>query len=222
MAFGWRSVVGVALIAATLGTGAAASELLEKRLGAVLGQEKRALAMVPAARLDAITTPPAAQARGIATAPAGMDYSRSFLASQPRANGNSEWQCLTEALYFEARGETVRGMFAVAEVIANRRDSGRFPNSICGVVNQGTGRKFACQFTYTCDGRPEVVNEPAAWATVGKIARLVLDGAPRALTNGATYYHTNAVNPRWARSFSRTAVIGDHYFYTDRRRTASN
>ena len=91
--------------------------------------------------------------------------------SLPVAKGGKEWACLTEALYFEARGETVKGQFAVAEVILNRVSSPSFPDTICGVINQGTGRKFACQFTYTCDGRAEVIREPKAmkwWARLRK------------------------------------------------------
>lgn len=140
-------------------------------------------------------------------------YTSDWLASQPKASGGAQWRCLSEALYFEARGETVKGQFAVAEVIMNRVDSGRFPNSVCGVVNQGTGRKFACQFTYTCDGRPETIGEPKAWEQVGKVAKAMLSGAPRPLTGGATHYHTTAVKPAWARSYTRTARIGTHLFY---------
>jgi spore germination cell wall hydrolase CwlJ-like protein len=81
------------------------------------------------------------------------------------------------------------------------------------VINQGTGRKFACQFTYTCDGRPENIHEPASWDRVGKVARLMMDGGARPLTHGATYYHTTAVSPRWSRVFTRTARYGVHLFY---------
>lgn len=140
-------------------------------------------------------------------------YSRAFLAELPAATGGDQWRCLTEALYFEARGEDTRGIFAVAEVILNRVDSGRFPESVCGVVNQGTGERYRCQFTYTCDGVAETVREPRAWARVGKVARLMLDGAPRLLTSGATHYHTRAVDPRWASVFARVSTIGDHHFY---------
>lgn len=142
-----------------------------------------------------------------------IEYNRAFLAELPKATGGSEWQCLSEALYFEARGETVQGQFAVAEVILNRVSSDAFPDTVCGVINQGTGRKYQCQFTYTCDGRAEDIHEPRAFTRVGKVARLMLDGAPRLLTDGATHYHTRAVNPRWARKFARTAQIGVHYFY---------
>lgn len=190
-----------------------ADEVLAARLGALLGQERAAIQQVPDARLSALTAVPPASARNIPTAPDIITYDRAFLASQPTASGGDQWQCLAEALYFEARGESVRGMFAVGEVILNRVDSSRYPSTLCGVINQGTGRQFACQFTYTCDGAAEVIHEPAAWAKVGKVARLLIDGAPRQLTDGATHYHTRAVNPRWARVFPRTATIGSHHFY---------
>lgn len=133
--------------------------------------------------------------------------------SLPVAKGGDAWRCLAEAIYFEARGETLRGQIAVAEVILNRVDTGLYPGSVCGVVHQGTGRKYACQFTYTCDGHAERIHEPRAWELAGKIARLMLDGAPRVLTGGATHYHTHAVNPRWASRLPHTATIGEHRFY---------
>ena len=182
-----------------------------KRLFAV---EQNALTAASPAHLRRLVTPVSAPARGV-------DYDKAWLASQPRASGGKEWQCLSEALYFEARGETVKGMFAVAEVILNRVDSARFPDSVCGVVHQGTGKRYGCQFTYTCDGLPETVHEPRAWDRVGKVARAMLDGAPRRLTDGATHYHTTAVRPDWARSYTRTGQIGDHLFYRHTWRTSS-
>lgn len=142
-----------------------------------------------------------------------IDYTRVFLDGLAPAKGGAEWECLTEALYFEARGETIEGIFAVAEVILNRVDSRRFPASVCGVVRQGTGQKYRCQFSYRCDGRAEVVREPNAYRRVAKVARLMLDGAPRQLTHGAEFYHTLQVSPRWSRVFDRTTTIGAHHFY---------
>jgi spore germination cell wall hydrolase CwlJ-like protein len=130
-----------------------------------------------------------------------------WLAALPPASGDQEWTCLAEALYFEARGESVAGQVAVAEVILNRRDSGAYPGTVCGVVRQ------RCQFSYTCDGISDRIRERAAYERVGKIARLMLDGAPRALTGGATHFHTGAVRPAWSRRFPQTARIGAHYFY---------
>ncbi len=182
----------------------------------VLGSDHAGLTSVTQRRMDRLRTEPA---RAVET----MRYDASFLKNLPPANGNETWRCLTEALYFEARGESVKGIFAVAEVILNRVESTNYPDTVCGVIYQGTGKKYQCQFTYACDGQKEVIREPRAWNKVGKIARLMLSGeAPADLTNGATHYHTKSVNPRWARVYPRTATIGYHHFYRQERRVASN
>lgn len=131
----------------------------------------------------------------------------------PNASGGAQWACLTEALYFEARGETFDSMSAVAEVILNRRNSNRFPSTVCSVVSQGVGGKRGCQFSYKCDGRKEVFNEPKAYLRVGKMARLMIDGVLPKLTNGALFYHNATVRPRWSRKFRQTAKVGGHIFY---------
>lgn len=213
-----------AISAASISLGAtvaAADEVTASRLSAVLGQERQALSAVPEERLRLLTTLPADDDNSDLIQ-SGLIYDRGFLAAQPAPQGGPQWECLAEALYFEARGETVRGMFAVGEVILNRVDSNNYPDTLCSVINQGTGRKYACQFTYTCDGKAEVISEPRAWERVGKVARVLLDGAPRALTGGATHYHTKAVNPSWAQRYPRTATIDSHHFYRQPVRTASN
>jgi spore germination cell wall hydrolase CwlJ-like protein len=143
-------------------------------------------------------------------------WSRDWLAAQdvPGAVDERALGCLAEAIYFEARGEPVRGQFAVAEVILNRVASKAFPGSVCAVINQGTGERHRCQFSYTCDGRPETVRDRAAYALGRKLSAIVLAGRlPGELTGGALYYHTRAVNPRWAALFDRTTTIGEHHFY---------
>lgn len=138
-------------------------------------------------------------------------YEADFLDAQPKATGGSEWKCLREAIYFEARGESIRGQFAVAEVILNRVDNPRYPKTVCDVVYQSRGR--VCQFSYYCDGRAEIMTNKTAKNRAGQIARLTLDGAPRTLTDGAIYFHTHRVNPRWNRQLTQTAQIGSHIFY---------
>lgn len=140
-------------------------------------------------------------------------FDAAALSDMPRATGNAQWRCLTEAIYFEARSEPIAGQVAVAEVILNRVDSDRYPDTICNVVNQGTGRLHACQFSYTCDGIPEAVMEQDAWNLAGKIARLLQDGAPRTLTADATHYHADYVDPYWAHVYPRTTKVGTHIFY---------
>lgn len=124
-----------------------------------------------------------------------------------------EWRCLTEALYFEARGESQIGQIAVAEVILNRVDSARYPDTVCAVVRQGSSRGPGCQFSYNCDGKKEVIANREAYEALGKIAWVMLQGRPRTLTGKATHYHTTQVRPKWARRLVQTARIGDHVFY---------
>lgn len=185
-------------------------------------QQAQALAEIEAKGLRSVGSARLESMIASSTAAGDVEFTRSWVAEEPLATGGDQWRCLSEALYFEARGETVKGQFAVAEVIMNRVNSARFPGSLCSVINQGTGKKYQCQFTYTCDGYAEVISEPAAFAQVGKVARAMLDGRVPALTKGATHYHTTAVNPRWSRVFTRTAQIGVHMFYRDGVRTASN
>jgi spore germination cell wall hydrolase CwlJ-like protein len=177
--------------------------------------EARGLKATGAKRLKSFVSVPEGQKGAV-------KFSKSWIDAQPRADGSSEWRCLAEALYFEARGETVKGQFAVAEVIKNRVKSERFPGSFCGVINQGTGKKYQCQFTYTCDGHKEVIAEPAAFTQVGKVARYMIDGQVPPLTDGATHYHTTAVKPRWSKVYANTARIGVHLFYRHTWRSASN
>ncbi|PRY94491.1 cell wall hydrolase [Hasllibacter halocynthiae] len=143
-----------------------------------------------------------------------VEYTRAFLDEIIAPGLDDEGACLAEAIYYEARGEPVRGQFAVAEVILNRTQDRQFPDSVCEVVNQGTGRLHACQFSYTCDGIPErMTDRPAARRAVA-IAHLVLEEiAPNDLTGGALFYHANYVQPSWAEEFFETAQIGVHIFY---------
>ena len=151
-----------------------------------------------------------------------VSYTRDWLDQQPKADGDEHFRCLAEALYFEARGESVRGQFAVAEVILNRVDSARFPDSLCGVIKQGTGKRYQCQFTYTCDGQKEVINKKRAYERVAKVARAAIDGVAEEMTEGATHYHTKAVRPSWSRVYKETVRIGVHIFYRHNYRTASS
>ncbi|WP_040604178.1 cell wall hydrolase [Sagittula stellata] len=209
-AFRAAALIGLA-IASTISAPAHADAI--RKAETLVSLETKALARARNGHLEKLVTPVAA-----AQGTGDITYSNAWLSRQPIiSTGGAEWQCLSEALYFEARGESVQGLFAVAEVILNRVSSPRFPGSVCGVVKQGTGKKYGCQFTYTCDGHPERINEPAAWDRVGKVAQVMLNGAPRSLTQGATYYHTNAVRPKWSRSFMKTANIGQHIFYRNPR-----
>ena len=206
---GFRGLLAVAA-AMTVVTAASAREAQEApdaRLEAMLGAARGGAAVVLAARDESMPSP---SERGIQTR---VDVEALIEVAAPE--GDEEWRCLTEALYFEARGEDLPGQIAVAEVILNRRDSGRYPDSVCGVVQQGTGEKWMCQFSYYCDGLSDEIADKASWDRMGQIARVMLDGAPRELTEGAQFYHTKAVDPYWADEFFQTAEIGAHLFYVE-------
>ena len=197
--------------------------LLGANLATLFGQENAAMSAVQAGRLTEIVTPPAkveAVAAGSATDPLKMTYDAAWIQAVPQAEKSESFECLARAIYFEARGESIKGQAAVAEVILNRVDSPLFPRTVCGVVNQGGSG--GCQFSFTCDGRSDSIRDRTAWYVAEKVASALIAGAPRGLTQGATYFHTPAVRPSWSKRFDMTARIGSHYFYRQPIRTAMN
>jgi spore germination cell wall hydrolase CwlJ-like protein len=132
------------------------------------------------------------------------------------ARAKSE-KCLANAIYFEARGESVRGQIAVAQVVMNRVFSGYYPDNVCGVVYQDAHRHLACQFTFACDGKRDRVDEPEAWTRAEEIARETLDGKLWLPDVGkATHYHAYWVRPVWIREMHKLDRIGVHTFYRPR------
>jgi len=127
-------------------------------------------------------------------------------------------KCLANAVYFESRGEAVRGQIAVAQVVLNRTFSGYYPNDVCGVVYQNAHRHLACQFTFACDGIPDVITEAEAWERAKRIAKATLDGKIWLPEIGkATHYHAYWVHPWWVRTMRKLTRIGVHTFYRPRR-----
>jgi spore germination cell wall hydrolase CwlJ-like protein len=130
---------------------------------------------------------------------------------------HSAEKCLTEAIYFEARGEPARGQIAVAQVVMNRVFSGYYPTTVCGVVYQNAHRRLACQFTFACDGIKDRVTEPQAWERAKIIARETLDGKHWLADVGkSTHYHAYWVRPHWVRTMNKLDKIGVHTFYRPR------
>lgn len=135
----------------------------------------------------------------------------------------AEHRCLSEALYYEARGESADGQKAVAEVVFHRMNHGRYGHSICAVVYEGASRP-GCQFSFTCNGDLTRNKEPEAWRAAEKLAARILTGEVRLrnATGGATNYHAISVNPDWAETLERTTQIGNHVFYKGVPRTRSS
>ncbi|MEL6780935.1 MAG: cell wall hydrolase [Pseudomonadota bacterium] len=126
---------------------------------------------------------------------------------------SAEHKCLAEAVYYEARSESVSGQLAVAEVIANRVRDHRYPNSICEVVYQGATRTTGCQFTFTCDGAMAVKPRGWRWEKAQSVAAHVLMDVHERRTGAATHYHATYVDPVWNSGLIRTNKIGAHIFY---------
>jgi spore germination cell wall hydrolase CwlJ-like protein len=177
---------------------------------------------IKAAALATPALPPPAEAgetragKGLVDAKPHVKSPAERLKLTTKARAKAE-KCLAEAVYFEARGEPVRGQIAVAQVVMNRVFSGFYPTTVCGVVYQNAHRKFACQFTFACDNVADVVREPEMWVRAKKIAKATLDGhlwLPEVAKS--THYHAYWVRPRWVREMRRMYKLGVHTFYRPR------
>ncbi|HEY0412161.1 MAG TPA: cell wall hydrolase [Allosphingosinicella sp.] len=125
----------------------------------------------------------------------------------------SALNCLTAAVYYEARSESEDGQRAVAQVVLNRVRHPAFPKSVCGVVYQGSNRTTGCQFSFTCDGSLAHPRERSAWDRAERVAAAALAGYVYAPVGLATHYHTTAIHPWWAAAMAKAVTIGSHIFY---------
>lgn len=122
-------------------------------------------------------------------------------------------RCLTQAVYYEAASEPDAGQRGVAQVVLNRVRHPAFPNTVCGVVYQGSERVTGCQFSFTCDGSLARIPSVAGWARAERVARDALGGKVAAAVGNATHYHADYVVPYWAPTLDKAATIGAHIFY---------
>jgi len=131
-----------------------------------------------------------------------------------RSKSKGAQYCLAVGIYFEARGEPIRGQAAVAQVILNRVKNPTYPNSICGVVYQNKSWKNRCQFSFACDGIRDRVLSKKHWLTAKAVAKRATEGKLWVKEVGSsTHYHATYVNPRWAKTMKRMKQIGQHIFY---------
>jgi spore germination cell wall hydrolase CwlJ-like protein len=126
----------------------------------------------------------------------------------------AEHKCLSEVLYYEARGEGAGGQKAIAEVVFHRMNHGDYGHSICAVVYEGKGRP-GCQFSFTCNGEMDRPKQMAAWRESEKLAAQILTGQVplHNATGGALNFHAVSVSPDWADTMAKTTQIGNHIFY---------
>lgn len=208
-------------------------------------EEKKPDPAIPAA-LAALVNNPEGDVLATAYAPAEPDYAKSspfdsLLRDEPENSGRfippvapgdhawmskplpasvfsaSEQKCLATAIYFEARGEKLRGQAAVAQVILNRVRNPTYPDTICGVVYQNDHWRNRCQFSFACDGKKDVITSRASYKMAEDVAMAVTAGKifiPEVASS--THYYAQYVSPGWARAMNKMTKIGLHIFYRTR------
>lgn len=131
---------------------------------------------------------------------------------QTGAQYETALKCMTQAIYYEAANEPTRGKRAVAQVVLNRMRHSAYPNSVCGVVYEGSNQRV-CQFSFTCDG--SLLRRPMApqWQQSREVAAAALAGRTEPSVGTATHYHADYVLPRWAFKLGKLEQIGLHIFY---------
>lgn len=138
---------------------------------------------------------------------------RPFFGALGYADQSRAQQCLALAVYYEAASESVAGQRAVAQVVMNRVRHPSYPDSVCGVVFQGSERTTGCQFSFTCDGSMNRQPQASAMARARMVARAALGGYVYAPVGMATHYHRTDIYPYWASSLQTVGTIGLHRFY---------
>jgi len=131
-----------------------------------------------------------------------------------------DYECLALNIYYESRGSNLADMAAVSDVVLNRVQDMRYPGTICGVVKQGpldskgNPIRHKCQFSWYCDGRSDRPTDEDSYKKALLIAgQMLFQGRYRGISEGATHYHANYVNPGWAKKITQIGRIGDHIFY---------
>jgi spore germination cell wall hydrolase CwlJ-like protein len=149
-----------------------------------------------------------------AALPTATGGAQPFILDPKSSNFSRALKCLTDAIYYEAANEPDAGQRAVAQVIINRMRHPTYPNSICGVIYQGSERTTGCQFSYSCDGSMARVPARPAWLRAQRVAIQALSGSVYAPVGMATHYHATYVYPYWAPSLNYLGTIGAHRFYS--------
>lgn len=141
------------------------------------------------------------------------EAAKAFVVTGSHENRARALLCLSQAIYYEADAEPIRGKQAVAQIVLNRVRHPAYPSSVCGVVYEGAERVTGCQFSFTCDGSLQRAMAGPSWANAQNLARSALSGTVFAPVGHATHYHADYVLPYWADSLDKTLQIGRHLFY---------
>lgn len=144
----------------------------------------------------------------------------SLQANWPAKYSFDEVECMAMNIYHETHASSLADASAVSDVVLNRMNDARWPNTVCEVIQQaqytssGEIKKHKCQFSWYCDGKPDEPINNKAWARSVQMAYNFLNhGKMRGITEGSTHYHAYYVSPRWGTKKDRVVRIGSHYFY---------
>lgn len=171
-------------------------------LTAILGPICGLLAVTGMAAASEPAKPPAGDASTLATV------------NVPRPQElDAETKCLALAVYWEGRAEKREGQRAIAHTVLNRVGHDEFPDTVCGVVAQKSESGKSCQFSWWCDGKQDTPSSDEQWEASVDVARDAKEGRTKDPTNGALFFHSAKINPKWDGKRKRLARIGDHVFY---------
>ena len=160
----------------------------------------------PLARGNIYTLP--LRAAPVRAAPVAQPLSALVAAQGMGPALDEQGHCLATAVYFESMGETLEGQLAVAQVVINRANSGRYPTSWCAVVKQ------KAQFSFVRSGQfPRIDAACQAWRKAQAIARIAAGKMVQVIPTDVLWYHADYVAPSWGRRLARVEKIGAHIFY---------
>jgi hypothetical protein len=214
-----RTVALAAAISVSVAAGVGGAYLGGQALAGGASGRSGVRVIVPIVGLRDVALQHSAASQGGPPTPAarGLLHSAAFQPSSPFqfpdvSGSQRDLDCLTAAVYYEARGEAVAGQAAVAQVVLNRVRHPAFPKTVCGVVYQGVG-SGTCQFSFACDGSADRQREAAAWTRARRIAQQALDGYVMAGVGHATHFHLVTLSVPWGGQMVRVAQVGQHVFY---------
>jgi len=177
------------------------------------GWESFDLSVLPSLGVGALSSADAQTINSLRRATAPAEPVRPFFLKASASDRSQALKCLTQAIYYEAATEPVKGQQAVAQTVINRVRHPGYPKSICGVVFEGAMRSTGCQFSFTCDGSLARAPEPALWKRAQGVAKAALNGFVDKEVGTATHYHADYVSPYWAPTLLKIAQVGAHIFY---------
>lgn len=185
----------------------------EDLYGRTPGWESFDLSVLPSLGVGALSDVDARTINSLRRATAPAEPVRPFFLKAGASDRSQALKCLTQAVYYEAATEPVKGQQAVAQTVINRVRHPGYPKSICGVVFEGAMRSTGCQFSFTCDGSLARAPEPTLWKRAQSVAKAALSGFVDKDVGTATHYHADYVSPYWAPTLLKIAQVGAHIFY---------